>query len=59
MLYTFLIWLLVAALFGAGLFDAVGMPSTQSSKRRMGATPGCNPFYGLRSRTTGSPLRTG
>ncbi len=31
MLHTFLIWLLVAAFFGAGLFNAIGTPATQSS----------------------------
>ena len=31
MLHTFLIWLLAAAFFGAGLFNAIGTPATQSS----------------------------
>ena len=31
MLHTFLIWLLVAAFFIAGLFNAIGTPATRSS----------------------------
>ncbi len=31
MLHSFLVWLLAAAFFGAGLFNAIGTPATQSS----------------------------
>lgn len=34
--HTFLIWLLVAAFFGAGLFNVVGTPATQRSFVRWG-----------------------
>jgi len=36
MLHTFSIWLLVAAFFGAGLFNAISTPATQSSFVRWG-----------------------
>ena len=39
MLHAFSIWFLVAAFFGAGLFNAIGMPATQSSFVRWGYPP--------------------
>lgn len=36
MLHTVSIWLLVAAFLGAGLFNAIGTPATQSSFVRWG-----------------------
>ena len=36
MLHIVSIWLLVAAFFGAGLFNAIGSPATQSSFVRWG-----------------------
>ncbi len=36
MLHTVLLWLVVAAFFGAGLFNAIGTPATQSSFVRWG-----------------------
>jgi uncharacterized membrane protein YphA (DoxX/SURF4 family) len=36
MLHTLSIWLLVAAFFGAGLFNALGTPATKSSFVRWG-----------------------
>ena len=36
MLHTVSIWLLVAAFFGAGLFNAIGTPATQGSFVRWG-----------------------
>jgi multisubunit Na+/H+ antiporter MnhB subunit len=36
MLHALSIWVLVAALFGAGLFNAIGTPATQSSFVRWG-----------------------
>ena len=36
MLHTVSTWLLVAAFFGAGLFNAIGSPATQSSFVRWG-----------------------
>ena len=36
MLHTFSVWLLVAAFFGAGLFNAIGTPATRSSFVRWG-----------------------
>ncbi len=34
--HTVLLWLVVAAFFGAGLFNAIGTPATQSSFVRWG-----------------------
>ncbi|TGX49122.1 hypothetical protein E5A73_19965 [Sphingomonas gei] len=39
MLHTASIWLLVAAFFGAGLFNAIGTPATRSSFVRWGYPP--------------------
>lgn len=39
MLHAFSIWFLVAAFFGAGLVNAIGMPATQSSFVRWGYPP--------------------
>jgi hypothetical protein len=36
---TFWIWFLVAGFFGAGLFNAIGAPATQSSFVRWGYPP--------------------
>ena len=36
MLHTVSLWLLVAAFFGAGLFNAIGTPATRSSFVRWG-----------------------
>lgn len=36
MLHTVSLWLLVAVFFGAGLFNAIGTPATQSSFVRWG-----------------------
>lgn len=36
MLHTIVAWLLVAALFGAGLFNAIGTPATQDDFARWG-----------------------
>jgi hypothetical protein len=36
MLHALSIWLLVASLFGAGLFNAIGTPATQSDFARWG-----------------------
>lgn len=36
MLHTVSIWLLIAGLFGAGLFNAIGTPATQSDFARWG-----------------------
>jgi len=36
LLHTLSIWLLVAAFFGAGLFNAIGTPATRSSFVRWG-----------------------
>ena len=36
MLHTIAIWLLAAAFFGAGLFNAIGRPATRSSFVRWG-----------------------
>ena len=39
MLHALSIWLLVAGFFGAGLFNAIGTPATQSSFVRWGYPP--------------------
>jgi hypothetical protein len=39
MLHALAIWLLVAGFFGAGLFNAIGAPTTQSSFVRWGYPP--------------------
>ena len=39
MLHALSIWLLVAAFFGAGLFNAIGTPATQSGFVRWGYPP--------------------
>lgn len=39
MLHALSIWFLVAGLFGAGLFNAIGTPATQSSFVRWGYPP--------------------
>ena len=36
MIHTLSIWLLVAAFFGAGLFNAIGTPATESGFARWG-----------------------
>ena len=40
MLHTLPIWFLIAAFFGAGLFNAIGTPATQSSFVRWGYADG-------------------
>jgi len=37
--HTVLLWFVVAAFFGAGLFNAIGTPATQSSFVRWGYPP--------------------
>ncbi len=39
MLHALSIWFLVAGFFGAGLFNAIGTPATQSSFVRWGYSP--------------------
>lgn len=39
MLHTVVVWLLVAAFFGAGLFNAIGTPATQDDFARWGYPP--------------------
>ena len=40
MVHTLSIWLLVAAFFGAGVFNAIGTPETQSDFARWGYRAG-------------------
>jgi DoxX-like protein len=46
MIHTLSIWLLVAGLFGAGLFNAIGTPGTKSDFARWGDPRWWNIFTG-------------
>jgi hypothetical protein len=46
MVHTLSIWLLVAAFFGAGVFNAIGTPATQSDFARWGYPRWWNIFTG-------------
>jgi hypothetical protein len=46
MIHTLSVWLLVAGFFGAGLFNAIGTPATQSNFARWGYPRGWGRFTG-------------